>query len=98
MRTSATILDEFDDPVGGQVTSPDSTVSSTRERCSLETLLDIRSFAVGIPATYDTTTPVHIIGFIAEKCTAGSYAAVYYNDSTGVLAITTDLTKLVVTV
>jgi hypothetical protein len=98
MRTSETILAEFDNPLDGMGNNVDSTVSSTRGRASLETLLDIRSFIVGIPATYDEETPVHIIGFIAEKCTVGSYAAVCYVDATGVLSIVSDLTKLVVMV
>jgi len=97
MRTTATILDEFDNPEAG-VDKVDSTVSSTRQRLPIEVLCDIRTFAVGIPATHNSTTAVHIIGFIAEKITAGTYAAVYYIDSTGVLAIESDLSKLVVTV
>jgi hypothetical protein len=98
MRTAEEILDEFDDPVGGQVVNPDSTVSSTRERAALETLLDIRSLGFGIPAIYNGTTAVHIIGFIAEKVEVGKYAAVGYADDTGVLSVVSDLTKLVITI
>jgi len=91
MRTSTTILDEFDDPLGELIDSVDSTVSSVRQRIPIELLLDIRKFAIGVPATYDETTPVHIVGFSNEK-------AICYNDSTGVMSAVSDLSKLVVTV
>lgn len=95
MRTSAEILAQFDCP--DTIPIPDSTVSSVRGRLPLETLLDIRNLAAGIPAIYNGTTAVHIIDFIAEKVEVLKYAAICYEDATGILSVVSDLTKLIIT-
>jgi hypothetical protein len=53
MRTEEIIFAEFDDPMQGEVSQPDSTVNSIRDRAVIEILLNIRELLVEIKDAID---------------------------------------------